>query len=500
MNVMMLLEMGSQAMGERTGIQCGDDRWTIGELFAGAGRVASHFRGAGVEHAAILDVSSPAVPLALFGAGWAGLPFVPLNYRLTGDELDALIERITPALLVTDDQRAEQLRGRDGIQVVTREEFLGIARGTGEVPDPDWQMDPEEIAILLFTSGTTGVPKAAVLRHKHMVSYILGSVEFMGSDDADAVLVSVPPYHVAGMAALMSSLYAGRRIVQLPNFDAAEWLRLAEKEAITNAFVVPTMLSRIIDELEASGASSPSALRSLAYGGGKMPLPVIDRAMRQFTETDFTNAYGLTETSSTIAVLGPDDHRAAAAADSPEARKRLASAGRPLPSIEVEIRDEAGKALPPGQRGEIHVRGEQVSGEYVGRGSLLIEGGWFPTNDGGYLDEEGYLFIDGRIDDVIVRGGENLSPGEIEDVLHEHADVADCAVVGIPDEQWGEGVGAVIVRKSGSEVTAEDLQGWVKEHLRSSRAPQRLEFWDELPYNETGKLLRRKVKADLGES
>ena len=497
MNVMMLLEMASQAMGERVAVQCGEERWTVAQLFEGAGRLASRFRSAGVEHVALLDVASPAVPLALFGASWGGVPFVPLNYRLTGEELDALIERITPALLVTDAERAAVLSGREGLQVITREELAALARGGEPSAGPDWSMDPEGVAILLFTSGTTGVPKAAVLRHKHMVSYILGSVEFMAAQESDAVLVSVPPYHVAGMAALLSSLYAGRRMVLLPGFDARQWLELAEKEAVSNAFVVPTMLARIVQSLEEGGVGAPSALRSLAYGGGKMPLPVIERAMRLLPAVDFTNAYGLTETSSTIAVLGPEDHRVAAASQDERARRRLASVGRPLPSIEVEIRDEEGRPLPPGERGEIHVRGEQVSGEYAGRGSQLLEGGWFPTRDGGFLDEEGYLFIDGRIDDVIVRGGENLSPGEIEDVLHEHPAIADCAVVGVPDEEWGEAVAAAVVCEPGAEVAASELQDWVKRHLRSSRVPQRIAFWSELPYNETGKLLRRAVRQRL---
>ena len=201
------------------------------------------------------------------------------------------------------------------------------------------------------------------------------------------------------------------------------------------------------------------------------------RRLRSRAETAFTNAYGLTETSSTIAVLGPEEHREAAGSEDAEVRKRLGSAGRPLPGVEVEIRDEMGHVVAHGERGEIHVRGEQVSGEYMGRGSVLIEGGWFPTRDGGRLDEEGYLFVDGRIDDVIVRGGENLSPGEIEDVLHEHDEVADCAVVPVPDEQWGEAVGAAIVRKQGSDVSIETLQARVKQHLRSSRVPQKVEFW-----------------------
>jgi acyl-CoA synthetase (AMP-forming)/AMP-acid ligase II len=239
------------------------------------------------------------------------------------------------------------------------------------------------------------------------------------------------------------------------------------------------------------------SLGAISYGGGKMPLSVIEKAMKLFPSTNFTNAYGLTETSSTISVLTPDDHREAAGSTDPLVRRRLVSVGRPLPSLEVQICDEDGKPVPVGTRGEICVRGEQVSGEYLGRGSLVSDEGWFATRDGGSMDEEGYLFVEGRIDDVIVRGGENLSPGEIEDVLLDHEAVSDVAVVGVPDEQWGEGVAAAIVLKSGASASVQELQGWVKEHLRSSRVPQRIEFRQELPYNETGKLLRRQVRAEL---
>jgi acyl-CoA synthetase (AMP-forming)/AMP-acid ligase II len=171
--------------------------------------------------------------------------------------------------------------------------------------------------------------------------------------------------------------------------------------------------------------------------------------------------------------------------------------GQALPSVEVEIRDQEGAALPAGERGEICVRGDQVSGEYLGRGPAVEADGWFPTRDGGWLDSEGYLFVEGRIDDVIVRGGENISPGEIEEVLLEHEAVADCAVVGIPDEQWGEAVAAVVVTAEGRSANREELQVWVKDRLRSSRTPERIEFRQELPYNEIGKLLRRKVRAEL---
>ena len=173
--------------------------------------------------------------------------------------------------------------------------------------------------------------------------------------------------------------------------------------------------------------------------------------------------------------------------------------GVPLPSLEVKIQDESGNALAAGEHGEICVRGEQVSGEYLEKGSLVDAEGWFPTRDGGYLDSGGYLFIEGRVDDVIVRGGENMSPGEIEDVLLEHVGIRDCAVVGMPDEQWGETVVAVVVVHDDHTPSEDELQDWVKERLRSSRMPSKVAFWAELPYNETGKLLRRSVKARLGE-
>ena len=496
MNLMMLLEMAGASFGDRVAVQCEGESLTFAELFGAAGAAAAEIAATGAENAAVLDVSSLAMPVALFGSAWAGVPFVPLNYRLTGNELDRLVEQITPSYLVTEAARLPVLEGRSGTHAVARESFLAKSRAGGR-HGSEWSMDPEEIAVLLFTSGTTGPPKAAVLRHKHLVSYILGSVEFGSAADDDAALVCVPPYHVAGIAAVVSSVYSGRRIVQLPNFDAERWLELARAEKITNAFVVPTMLARIVDVLEGQGAADLPHLRALSYGGGKMPLPVIERAMRLFPDTDFTNAYGLTETSSTLTVLGPEDHRAAASSDDASVRRRLASVGRVLPSVEIEIRDDEGRTLGAGERGEIHVRGEQVSGEYKGQGSRVLNDGFFPTRDGGWLDEDGFLFLEGRVDDIIVRGGENMSPGEIEDVLLQHPAVADCAVVGVPDEQWGEAVAAVIVARGGEQVSPQALRDFVKGQLRSSRTPERIEFCDELPYNETGKLLRRRVRADL---
>ena len=497
MNLMMLLEMAASGFGERVALGSRDGSGlTYEQLFDRAGRSARLFTEAGIERVSLVDVSSSALPIALFGSAWAGKPFVPLNYRLTADELRRLATEVAPSITVCEAPALPKLFDIEGVDAVTREDFFARVERT-EPADPEWDMDPEGIAVLLYTSGTTGMPKAAVLRHKHLVSYIFMSVEFMGADEDEATLISVPPYHVAGMAAILSSVYTGRRIVQLPAFTAADWVETARREGVTHAMVVPTMLARIVDYIETHDIGGIPTLRALSYGGGKMPLPVIEKALDMMPNCAFVNAYGLTETSSTVCILGPEDHRSARAASDPAARKRLTSVGRPLPAIELSIRDEEGGEVPVGTRGEVWVRGDQVSGEYLGRGSQCNAEGWFPTKDGGFLDADGYLFLEGRVDDIIIRGGENMSPGEIEDVLVEHPLVADAAAIGIPDRQWGEKIVAVIVAKQGAAVTGEELRDWVTQHLRSSRSPEVIEFRDELPYNDMGKLLRRVLRHEL---
>lgn len=500
MNIMMLLEMTSGAFPDRPAFTDGTTGQTLtyGELFAATKARAASLRASGATRVVKLDVSNLGTPLALFAGAWAGVPYVPLNYRLTDPEIEALLKRVTPAYLVTEAKRVSVLGRVPDVHAVPTTSFVDNGSHTEDF-DGEWSMDPDDVAVLLFTSGTTGVPKAAVLRHKHLVSYILSSVEFASAEDNDAALVCVPPYHIAGIAAVLSSVYSGRHVVQLPNFSADEWIRLARQHAVTTAFVVPTMLARIVEALDGQADADMAHLKNLSYGGGKMPLSVIERAMKLFPETNFSNAYGLTETSSTIALLGPDEHRESAASSDEAVRRRLVSVGRPLPGVEIEIRDDEGRPVGAGERGEIYVRGEQVSGEYEDRGSVTDKEGWFPTRDAGSMDAEGYLFLEGRADDVIVRGGENLSPGEIEDILLDHPTVRDAAVVGIPDEQWGEGVAAVVVPKPDAVIEIDELKDFVKQHLRSSRVPARMEVWDELPYNETGKLLRRIVKARLTE-
>ncbi len=498
MHLTMLLDMAADGFGDRVAFGSRRGGLSYGALAARARRTASWAAGHGAERIGLVDVNSDAVPTLLYASAIAGVPFVPINYRLADEQLRDLLTRIAPAVVVVENEVPARVGSVPGVDLLTRADFLselaGVAAGEESEMVPA-AGSPDDVGVLLFTSGTTGDPKAAVLRHRHLSSYVIDTVEFMGADEDEAALVSVPPYHIAGITAVLTSVYAGRRVVYLPAFSPEAWVEAARDEAVTQAMVVPTMLGRILDVVEQKGEQLPR-LRHVSYGGGRMPVAVIERALHVLPEVEFVNAYGLTETSSTIAVLGPEDHRAAAASPDPAVRRRLRSVGRPLPSVAVEIRDPFGHAVAPGVAGEIWVRGEQVAGEYLGRPDSLQDG-WFPTRDAGMLDDDGYLYLEGRLDDVIVRGAENLSPGEIEEVLVSHPAVAEAAVVGVPDTEWGEKPVAAVVLAEGCNVTAEELQGWVRERLRSSKTPDHIDFRQSLPHNETGKLLRRVLRSEL---
>ena len=486
MNLAMLLEMVAQADPDRVAVATDKERLTYGELLSRAQAYAVALNDPNLTAACFLGTNSPDAVALMFGASMAGLPYAPLNYRWTEEQLAEAVGRITPAALLADQASRDRLAGLEGISFLETPE-PGVAAGT--VPDE------ESPAVLLFTSGTSGTPKAALLRNRHLVPYVLDTVGFLNATPDEAILVSVPPYHIAAISSVLTSVYAGRRMVQLAAFDPAHWVLLARKEKVTQAMVVPTMLNRILDQLEADGEGLPH-LRHLSYGGGRMPAPVVERAMRLLPDLDLVNAYGLTETSSTITLLSPDDHREAAASDDPVVRARLGSVGRPLPSVELEVRDDDGRPVAAGTVGEIWVRGDQVSGEYLSH-SMVAGDGWFPTRDHGFLDDGGFLFLQGRADDVIVRGGENLSPAEIEDRLTEHPSVEEAAVVGVPDLEWGERVEAFVVPASGQDIDESALKEWVRTTLRSTRVPTAIHAVAELPYNETGKLLRRELRARL---
>jgi len=480
---------------DRTAVVSGDVRLTTQQLSdladGGAGLIAR----SEASHVVYVGTGGAMLPLLIFASARAGVAFTPINYRLSAEGIRTLIGRLPDPLVVVDSRYRDELGGLDGVtkQVIVSDEFLAQA---GEAEPAAEFADPDSVAIVLFTSGTTSQPKAVELTHNNLTSYVTGTVEFGSAEPTDAALICVPPYHIAGVSAALSNLYAGRKMVYLPIFDAQEWVRLIDAEHVTSATVVPTMLDRIVTVLQGGGHRLAS-LRNLAYGGSKVPLPLVRRALELLPHVGFVNAYGLTETSSTIAVLTPDDHREAQAAADPALLRRLGSVGQPVPSIEVQIRDESGAVLPPGQTGELFVRGDQVSGRYTGIGSVLDAEGWFPTKDIATLDEGGYLFIGGRSDDTIIRGGENIAPAELEDVLVEHPHVRDVAVVGVEDPQWGQAIVAVVVPAVGADPDAEELREHVRKSLRGSRTPDRVVFRDELPTNATGKVLRREIVEEL---
>ena len=474
MDITMILEMAASA-GDRAAITADGRSLTAAELLELSRGLGRRWR----DYSAVLYLGANhlAFPVALFGAAIAGVPFIPLNYRLSEQQIAAIIERHPGALVLRQDDLDALLKPSDVAE--------------GEVEEPK-ERGEDPIAVVLYTSGTTAEPKAATLRHRHLLAYVLNTQEFMSADAEDASLVAVPPYHVAGLMNVLTNFYSGRRVVYLAAFSAQGWLETVRQQRVTHALVVPTMLARIVSEVpDGSEADAPS-LRALAYGGARTPRVVIERALKVFPDTGFVNAYGLTETASSVAVLGPEDHRSAFVADDEAGRDRLGSVGRALPGIEIEIRTEEDEPVPTGETGLVFVRGGQISGEYGGRSSLDADG-WFATRDRGRLDAEGYLFIEGRADDTIIRGGENIAPAEIEDVLLAHPGVEEAAVLGLPDPEWGQRLVAVLVGTGDPD----EIRQWVKDRLRSAKTPDLVVFRTTLPRTDTGKLLRRTLLAEL---
>ncbi|MEE2033235.1 class I adenylate-forming enzyme family protein [Rhodococcus chondri] len=494
MNLTMLLDMAADGFGDRIVVGSRDLGISAARLQELSVAGAAAIREAGADSVVYLAVNGPAFPVAMFSAARAGVPLVPVNYRLGREQLDALLANHPRALGIADPFQTEALE-RAGLKVFSPQEWVQnlAASAITELDEDDavdTDGDSDAPAVVIYTSGTTSAPKGVLLRHENLTSYVFGSVEFASAEETDAALVSVPPYHIAAVANVITNLYAGRRTMVLEQFTPQQWLDTVRREEISNALVVPTMLARIV---ESDADKSVPSLRGLAYGGAPMPARVIENALQMWPETGFVNAYGLTETSSTIAVLGPDDHRAALESDDESVRARLGSVGQIVPGIELEIRDLEDRVVEPGVTGRICVRGDQVSAEYAGIGRMVDERGFFDTRDKGYVDEEGFLFVGGRVDDTIIRGAENIAPAEIEDVILRHPAVLDVAVVGVPDDEWGQRIEAAVVLRPGVPVDAEELRAFVRDALRSSKTPERIVYWDELPRTETGKLVRRHV-------
>jgi O-succinylbenzoic acid--CoA ligase len=418
--------------------------------------------GAGIS----LEVRDPlAVAVLLHALHRLRTVAVPLGPRLTEAEADRM--RAEAAV-------SERLHGLSLP--------LHPAGGEGAADGDDFRRDPSDPAVVCFTSGTSGAPRGVRLTHGNFYASARASATNLGVAPGDLWLGCMPLHHVGGLSIVIRSAIYGTAALLHEGFDPEAVSEALDRDGVTLVSLVPPMLERLLDAR--GGRPFPPTLRAALIGGGPCPAPLLEDAAARSLRALPT--YGLTETASQVTTLPLD-----------EWPNGLASSGRPLPGIELQVRDEGGRPVPPGGEGEIHVRGPMVMSGYLddiraGRDSLRA--GWLPTGDMGAWDPEGRLRVLDRRVDRIVTGGENVSPAEVERVLAEHPGVAEACVVGIPSGVWGEEVGAAVTLRPGGQVTLEALRSFAAARLSSFKLPRRLRVVDALPRSASGKLLRRVVR------
>jgi acyl-CoA synthetase (AMP-forming)/AMP-acid ligase II len=493
----------------------GDHRQTYQDTWTRVQRLASALGALGIsqgDRVAVLDTNSPRYVEAYFATSRLGAVFVPLNYRAKADELAYMVTAAGARVLMVGERYAPLVREiRDRLLCVTHVVSLEapqpdmvpfeelIAQGADDTSEAE--VDEGDVNILMYTSGTTGRSKGVMLTYSDFVAYVCGHTELADGTPRGAALLCVPLYHIAGITTMMTSVFTGRTLVILRQFDPVVWLQTVQRECITHAFLVPTMLKRVLDQPDFA-ASACTSLEVLAYGAAPMPLPVIRRAIAMFPRSvGFVNAFGQTETTATVTMLLPDDHRLEGTPEEVERKlRRLSSIGRPLPDVEVKIVDAMGAEVRLGEVGEIAVRTTRLMKGYFSPGDATaqtIVEGWLHTRDMGWMDADGYLYLAGRKDDLIIRGGENISPAEVEAVLHTHPDIEEVAVIGMPDLDWGEQVVAIIAPRAGSTLTADEVSDWCRQRLASFKKPEVVHFVSELPRNPLGKVLRKDLREQL---
>ena len=465
-----------------------EERWTFADLDRRVSGTVSRLRAAGVrphDRLALLAGNGPGFVQMVHAAPRLGAVLVPLNTRLTGSELMWQMKDSEPSLLVYDETQREKVADIAAASPYPR--HFSLAEVSAEAvsapatePDPTAELvDLRAVHTIVYTSGTSGTPKGTMLTFGNHWWSAVGSALNLGLNPSDRWLACLPLFHVGGLAILMRSLIYGMPVVLQDRFDPEEVNRAIDEDAVTIVSVVATMLHRMLEER--GDRPYPPNLRCILVGGGPVPRDLLEECARRAVPV--VQTYGLTEACSQVTTLAPED-----------ALRKLGAAGKPLFPMEVRIEGEDARILPPGEEGQSVVRGPTVTAGYFRRPretQEALRGGWLHTGDIGYLDDQGYVYVLDRRDDLIVSGGENVYPAEVEEALRSHPDVLDAGVIGLPDEVWGQRVVAAVTLREGTRVGEDELVAFCRSHLAPYKAPGEIRPVDELPRTATGKLLRR---------
>jgi acyl-CoA synthetase (AMP-forming)/AMP-acid ligase II len=473
-----VLREAAATRGDHVAIRHRDRELTYGELDERSNRLAQALRALGVgkeTRVAHLDRTAPEIVELLFATSKLGAVTVPLNWRLAPPELAAVVADAAPAVLLSGEAYAATAAELAVPNVVAVGPEYERRLEAYEPVDPGGHGESSDTVLQLYTSGTTGVPKGVLTTHRNLAAAAETSPHW--EFDAETVsLTPLPMFHIGGIGWTFLALWNAATTVLVSEFVPEEVLDAVEHQRVTNAIFVPTML-QLLTDVPGAAERDYSALRSITYGASPITTPVLKATLRTF-RCSLYGVYGLTESTGGVTQLDPADH---------EHEHLLRSAGKPFPWVELRVVD-----------GEVWLRAPNVMPGYFNRpeetAAALTPDGWLRTGDGGFLDENGYLFLTDRIKDMIVSGGENVYPVEVEEALAQHPDVAEVAVIGVPDVRWGEAVKAFVVVRPESTPSPEELISFARERLAGYKLPRSVEFVDDLPHTASGKVLKRELR------
>jgi len=516
-NTTDFLNIATAICPDKAAIVFEDKRYTFSQLNERVNRLANGLQKLGVkkgDRVSFIQVNCNQCVETYFAVAKTGAIYLPLNFRAKEKEFTYMLNTAEATTLIIGERYVPMIKSiqpelkylKNLISIETKHDDMLYYEDILESSPADEvvaEIDDDDTTILLFTAGTTGFPKGVMLSHNSFSSYMLENVSPADPVSDESNILTVPLYHVAGIQAMMAAIYGGRTLVMERQFEPEEWMTLVEKEKANRAMMVPTMLKQLLDHPDFK-KHDLSSLRVITYGAAPMPLPVIRKALEEFPGVSFINAFGQTETASTITALGPEDHVLTGTEEEKEKKlKRLASIGKPMADVEMKVIDDDGNTLGPNEVGEILARGPRVMSGYwkdeEKTAKTIDKDGWIHTSDVGYVDEDGYYFLSGRSSDMIIRAGENISPEELENVIREHPKIEDVAVISVPDETWGEEPRAVVIPKKGEKPTEEEIMEYCRKHLASFKRPRTVVFVDELPRNPMGKLVKREIREKYGK-